>query len=102
MYPSLSLSIYIYIWVYTYLYTYIHIYTCMYIYLYVLRTYASADNGMGWLQLVGSLKLDVSFVEYRLFYRVLLQKRPILLRSLLIVATPYVQIRVAGKCRVLL
>jgi len=28
--------------------------------------------------------------EYRLFYRALLQKRPIILRSLLIVATPYV------------
>ena len=30
-----------------------------------------------------------SNIEYRLFYRALLQKRPILLRSLLIVATPY-------------
>jgi len=62
---------------------------------------------MGWLQIVGSLKLWVSFAEYRLFYRALLQKRPmffrsllnpkrddilqkrlIILRSLLIVATP--------------
>jgi len=31
-----------------------------------------------------------SFAEYRLFYRALLQKRSIILRSLLIVATPYV------------
>jgi len=31
---------------------------------------------MGWLRLVGSLKLQVSFAEYRLFYRALLQKRP--------------------------
>jgi len=31
----------------------------------------------------------VSFAEYSLFYRVLLQKRPIILRSLLIVATLY-------------
>jgi len=45
---------------------------------------------MGWLRLVGSLKLQVSFAEYRLFYRALLQKRPVILRSLLIVATPYV------------
>jgi len=30
-----------------------------------------------------------SNIEYRLFYRALLQKRPIILRSLLIVATPY-------------
>jgi len=43
---------------------------------------------MGWLRLVGSLKLQVSFAEYSLFYRALLQKRPIMLRSLLIVATP--------------
>ena len=45
---------------------------------------------MGWLRLVGSLKLQVSLAEYRLFYRALLPKRPIILRSLLIVATPYV------------
>jgi len=45
-------------------------------------------NMYGWL----SLKLKVSFAEYRLFYRVLWQKRPIILRSLrrsLVVATPY-------------
>ena len=42
-----------------------------------------------WLWLVGSLKLEVSLAEYSLFYRALLQKRHILLRSLLIVATPY-------------
>jgi len=35
------------------------------------------------------LKLQVSFAEYRLFYRALLQKRPIILRSLLTEATPY-------------
>ena len=44
---------------------------------------------MGWLRLAGSLKLWVSFAEYRLFYRALLQNRPIILRSLLIEATPY-------------
>ena len=38
---------------------------------------------------VGSLKLKVSSTEYSLFCRALLQKRPIILRSLLIVATPY-------------
>jgi len=46
--------------------------------------------GMGWLRLVGCLKLQVAFEEYCLFYRALLQKRPIILRSLLIVATPYI------------
>ena len=44
---------------------------------------------MGWLQLVGSLKLQVSFAEYHLCYRALLQKRPIILMSLLMVAIPY-------------
>jgi len=44
---------------------------------------------MGWLRLVGSLKLKVAFAEYRLFYRDVLRKRSIVLRSLLIVATPY-------------
>jgi len=43
---------------------------------------------MGWLQLVGSLKLQVSFADYRLFYRALLQKRPIISRNLLLEATP--------------
>ena len=46
---------------------------------------------MGWLRLVGSVKLQVSFAEYRLFYRALLQKRPIVLSILLTVATPYTQ-----------
>jgi len=58
------------------------------------RTGGQADRqtdrqtDMGWLRLVGSLKSYVSFAEYSLFYRALLQKRPIILRSLLIVATP--------------
>ena len=43
---------------------------------------------MGWLRLVGSLKLQVSFAKYHLFYRALLQKRRIILRNLLTVATP--------------
>jgi len=46
-------------------------------------------HSMGWLRLVGSLKLQVSFAEYSLFYRALLQKTPVILRSLQIIATPY-------------
>jgi len=46
------------------------------------------DPIMGWLRLVGSLKLQVSLADYSLFNRALLQKRPIIIRSLLIVATP--------------
>jgi len=33
---------------------------------------------MGWLRSVGSIKLQVSFVEYRLVHRGFLQKRPII------------------------
>ena len=43
----------------------------------------------GWLRVVDFLKLYVSFAEYNLFYRALLQKRPMILRRLLIVVTPY-------------
>ena len=53
------------------------------------RRLNEARLDMGWLPIVGSLKLQVSFAEYDLFYRALLQKRPIILRSLLVTATPY-------------
>ena len=43
---------------------------------------------MGWLRLVGSLKLQVSFAKEPYKRDDILQKRPIILRSLLIVATP--------------
>ena len=43
---------------------------------------------MGWLQLVGSIKYQVSFAEYSLFYRSLLQKRHINLSILITEATP--------------
>jgi len=46
-------------------------------------------ESMGWLRLVGSLKLQVYSAEYRLFDKALLQKRHVMLRSLLIVATKY-------------
>ena len=45
---------------------------------------------MGWLRLVDSLKLYVSFAKEPYKRDYILQKRPIILRSLLIVATPYV------------
>jgi len=44
---------------------------------------------MGWLRLVGSLKLQVSFAKEPYERDHILQKRPIIIRSLLIVATPY-------------
>jgi len=45
-------------------------------------------HDMGWLRLVGSLKLQVSFAKEPYKRDDILQKRPIILRSLLIVATP--------------
>jgi len=42
---------------------------------------------MGWLRLVGSIKSQVSFSEYCLFYRALLQKSPRILSILLTKAT---------------
>jgi len=47
-------------------------------------------DAMGWLRLVGSLKLYVSLENIGLFCGALLQKRPTILRSLLVIATPYV------------
>ena len=47
-----------------------------------------ATLGMVQLRLVGSFKLQVSFPEYSLFSWALLHQIPIILRSLLIVATP--------------
>jgi len=44
---------------------------------------------MGWLRWVGSLKLQVSFAKEPYKTDDILQKRPIILRSLLTVATPY-------------
>ena len=49
--------------------------------------------GMGWLRLGGSLKLWVSFAKEPHKRDYILQKRPIILSSLLIVATPCVVAR---------
>ena len=53
-----------------------------------MEMYVLQMSYMVWLQVVGSLKLYVSSAEYRLLYRARLQKRPMILGSLLIVATP--------------
>ena len=50
---------------------------------------AFRSRTMGWLRLVGSLKLQVSLAKETCKRGYILQKRPIILRSLLIVATPY-------------
>jgi len=80
-------------------YTYKHICTYRYTYMctrnretlwksvHMYRMWVIETEDRRWLRLVGSLKLQISFAEYTLFYRALLQKRPIILGSLLIVAT---------------
>jgi len=52
--------------------------------------YVPLQYAMGGLWLVGFLKLQVSFAKETYKREYVLQKRPIILRSLLIVATPYV------------
>jgi len=52
---------------------------------------------MGWLRLVGSLKLYVSFAKEPYKSDDILQKRPMFLRSLLIVATPYLK-KISTMC----
>ena len=51
---------------------------------------SNCGAAMGWLQLVGSSKLYVSFAKETYERDDILQKRPIILRSLLIVATPQI------------
>jgi len=80
---------------YMYIYAHIHVCVCMRVcicmHVYVC-VHACTSICMGWLRLVGSLKLQISFAEYGLFYRALLQKRPVILRSLLVDATPYIYV----------
>ena len=52
-----------------------YLYMCIYMHMY---------NPLGLLRLVGSSNSQVSFAGYSLFYIALLQKRPIILRGLLI------------------
>jgi len=54
------------------------------------------QHTMEWLRLVGSFKLQVSFAEYSLFYRALLRKRRVILRSLQIEATSYKRLLVTN------
>jgi len=59
----------------------VHMYMCV-------RENMHNINDMGWLRSEGSIKIQVSFAEYRLFYKALLPKRPIIFSSLLTEATP--------------
>jgi len=78
----------LFFWRYVWHLTMLHTLTCIKIMIYLSVFWQKVD-GMGWLWLVGSFKLHVSFAEYSLVYRARLQKRPVILRSLLIVAIPF-------------
>ena len=89
---------YMYVYIYIHIYTYIYMYVCIRWYLFErvrvcvsvgVRVCACVYSNIyiGWLTLVGSIKLYVSFAEYSLFYRGVLQKRPIISSILLTKAT---------------
>jgi len=70
------------------------LYKYMYVvYIYMMHFHVQDDAlsqgimHMGWLRLVGSLKVQVSFAKETDKRDDILQKRPMILRSLLIVAT---------------
>jgi len=72
-----------YIYIYVYIHTRVHTHARMNI-----RMHACIDS-TGWLPLVGSLKLQVSCAKEPYKRDDILKKRPVILRSLLIVATPH-------------
>ena len=55
---------------------------------YTMKRRVYSCNVYGWLRSVGSIKLYDSFAEYHLFYRAVLQKRPVIVSFLLTEATP--------------
>jgi len=65
-------------------------YVCVYVYEECVCTKETPMHRltMGWLRLVGSLKLLVSFAKEPYKRDNILQKRPMILRSILIAATP--------------
>ena len=118
IYIYIHISIYAYIHLYVYMYIniisinvyifiYIHLYTrtfmCYNVFLYTHTTgysphvcmFLQTDTNrlihkhMGWLRLVGSFKLQVSFAKEPCKRDDILQKRPVILRCLLIEATTY-------------
>ena len=58
----------------------------------ILASHLIEYGAMGWLRLVGSFKLQVSFAKEPYKRDYILQKRSIIRRSLLIIATPYADV----------
>jgi len=115
----IAIYMWVYVCTYTYVYVYMYMYICIHMYIHIqhasliahglsvwgvcvrdarmliphCNTHCTCTHEyMRWLRSVGSIKLQVSFAEYRLFYRSHLQKRPVILSILLTVATPYLWI----------
>jgi len=66
------------------MFMYFEVFGCILMFLYL------KGCGYGVAPISRLLQIMISFAEYHLIYRALLQKRPVILRSLIIVATPYV------------
>jgi len=70
------------------MYTYFCMYTCAFTRNVYIQAVSESTCIMGWLRLVGFLKVYVSFAKEPYQRDNVLQKRPMILRSLLFVATP--------------
>ena len=81
-------------YIYTYIYIYTYVYICIHTHLYNMYDYIYTCSTrhlcffLGWLRVLGSLKLRVSCAKEPYKRDDILQKRPVILRSLLIVSTP--------------
>jgi len=106
-----------YMYIDPYIFVHIHMYSnhlhlkiiswrlhvCIYVHIYVYKTYIcihthvylSSGIWLGWLRLAGSFKLCVVFGKEPYKRDDILPKRPKILRSLLIVATPYQRLKSA-------
>jgi len=89
--------IHAHIYMYTHTYTHIYVYTFIYtgaIHRQSVSRHIPINMYMEWLRSVGSLKLYVPFAKKPYKRDDILQKRPIILRSLLVVATPTIHIHI--------
>ena len=124
IYKQIYIYIYIHTCIYIYIYTHAHMYTyfswqyvcvCVRVCVRVCSHWLGMHTrslslllslararfiGTGWLRLVGSLKLQVPFAKKPYKRDYILQKRPIILRSLLLIATPYWS-NLISECRMM-
>jgi len=101
VYVNLCVHVYMYMWIHAYMYTCIYEFMCKCIHVYVnscVHVFMCMWIHVYMYSCVLCVRLHLwhdrcsvthNTYEYRLFHRALLQKRRIILRSLLIVAIPY-------------